>query len=242
MRAIVFAPMSNSPGKRDATGAFQPEARRFLELHQISPTALHTFDNTLPFSKRAMQVLGVLSGARDLDCVAFFCHGWYQARPGGKRPSSGIQAGFDLTNVHLLARAIAAAAPSGAPVMALYTGPTVPLYACQAADGTEFEAEGTHEAVGGDGGFADALRDQLCIAGAKRCDVLAHDTIGHTTQNPYAVRFLGEGSPTGGHGGSWVVSPSSPLWPRWRKAMQSDMRLRFPFMTTAQIHAELASK
>jgi hypothetical protein len=135
---------------------------------------------------------------------------------------TGIQFGFDLAHVSELAAAIAR---SGATI--------VPLYACSTAQG----------GAGGDGGFADALRDALCVAGVTTCRVDAHDSKGHTFRNPRVRRFEGRGSPTGGMGGEWIVRPEHALFGTWRLAL-SDSRLwaQFPFFATAEIHGRLAAR
>jgi hypothetical protein len=145
--------------------------------------------------------------------IAFFCHGW----------KSGVQFGFGFQHVDSLAACIAQSCP--------YDSPIVPLYACSTGDGP---------GVGGDLGFADALRDALCRAGATWCQVFAHTTAGHATENPYVRRFSGSGSPSGGIGGSWIVTPKSDRWSRWVKSLKGDLRLRYPLMSDAEIHEELS--
>ena len=65
----------------------------------------------------------------------------------------------------------------------------VVLYACSTAKGENTAQD--MEAVGGDGGFTDRLRDLLCQAGAVDYQVDAHSTAGHTMKNPYVRRFQG---------------------------------------------------
>jgi hypothetical protein len=101
------------------------------------------------------------------------------------------------------------------------------------------------KSVGGDGGFADMLRDALCENGATHCRVMGHVTAGHATRNPYVRFFDGAGSPVGGAGGTDVVRPSSKLWTAWREALNgqflagSDFRFVFPTMEIGQIHEAL---
>ena len=133
----------------------------------------------------------------------------------------GIQAGFR--------RASAARLATVAPLV-------VTLYACSTAYGLPLGAPG------GDGGFADRLRDELCKARKTACRVDGHDTKGHATWNPRVRRFEGAGSPTGGQGGSWIVAPGTALWKRWAAALRTSRRFTFPFRATAEIHAELAER
>lgn len=116
-------------------------------------------------------------------------------------------------------------------ILAEHRAPVVTLYACSTADGP---------ATGGDGGFADRLRDALCAAGAVACRVDAHATAGHATRNPYVRRFEGMGVATGGVGGQWIVTPKSALWGPWARALKGDLRWEFPLLSVAEIHARLA--
>jgi hypothetical protein len=132
---------------------------------------------------------------------------------------TGIQLGFSSANVAELV-----------PLFGI--SPAVALYACSAGDGA---------GVGGDGGFADSLRDALCRDGNVFCQVDAHTTSGHCSRNPYVRRFEGMGSSVGGAGGYYIVTPRSEQWPAWKRALMGDLRLRFPTMSVASIHAELAA-
>ena len=112
-----------------------------------------------PMPARRKDVATILSTQRDLELIAFFCHGLRRS----------LQTGHDLGTVNELADAIAAA--SGPRV-------TVALYACSTA----------HELTVTRGGFADALRDALTARG-KAGHVDAHTTAGHATTNPMVQRF-----------------------------------------------------
>ena len=212
MRVLSLAPLHNTGTKRDATGAFQPEAVAFVDPIPLPNSTLPaTIDNSLPAAKMRAEVAARIRGFAP-DVLAFFCHGW----------RTGIQFGWNLDSIDTLASVIAESCTSDAPIVA--------LYACSTASG----------GVGGDGGFADQLRDALCQAGAVNCRVDAHDRPGHTTRNPYVRRFEGQGSTVGGTGGQWIVAPGSALWKPWRTALQkTDLRLRFPLMTIAEIHEEV---
>jgi hypothetical protein len=220
-RILVLAPRHNTGAKKDATGAFQPEARAFAQRHGVPESQVVHVDNRL--SKPAMRraVLAAIDAARSagggLEAAALFCHGW----------RTGIQLGFGSGTVGPLAEALARA-----------PGVRVALYACNAARGSSGDDAA---AIGGDGGFADLLRDALCARGAPDCQVDAHATAGHTTRNPYVRRFSGMGSPIGGAGGFFIVSPSQkPLFAAWRRALRdTDLRYDFPFLTVAEIHAAL---
>lgn len=219
-RLLVFMPRYNSAGRRDATGAFHPEAARIVGLYPGS-TAL-TFDNTLSMGQRRD---AVLDGIRAVDRygvtgVAFLCHGWVD----------GIQAGFTRKTAGELARVIGLSPDISRQLVVLYCCST----------GADPQDSPRESAGCGDGSFADILRDELCRQGSVGCRVVAHGTAGHTTQNPYALFFDGMGIPDGGVGGYAPVRPSTSAWPKWRAALRTgDLRFRFPFMSAAEIHAEL---
>jgi len=239
---IVFAPEFNSHNKKaDATGAFQPEARRFMKRHGISSDLYHLIDNTGrgkpggkpgPKDKARMkrQVLeaidSVLQANVELRGVAIFSHGY----------RTGIQFGFTNKDAGALASSIACA-----------SHPTVrvPLYACDTGRDADRKREDDLEAFGGDGGFADTLRDALCVQAARDNMVWAHTTAGHTTRNPHVRLFPGLGSEYGNTGGFYVVARSNrKLWNAWRNALRakgSTLRYDFPFMEVAEIHRYLAT-
>ena len=154
--------------------------------------------------------------------VAFFCHGW----------SAALQL-CPKSRVQQLAEAIAAAGASSAVLVTLYSCST-------GSDLKAATSEVIGEGPGGDGGFADMLRDALCAAEAIWCRVDAHTVLGHTTRNPYLRRFSGLGVSTGGIGGQWLVTPKSAAWSRWVTACKGTLRWRFPMMAATEIHAELA--
>jgi hypothetical protein len=220
-KILVLAPKHNTGTKKDATGAFQPEAAAFAKRNGVPKAQVVWIDNHL--SKRAMRaaVLAEIEKVKKengpLAAIACFCHGW----------KTGIQFGFDKSTVGWLAQALAGARDV-----------RVPLYACSTAQGADGDDS---TAVGGDGGFADLLRDALCQAGAVDCQVDAHTTAGHTSKNPFVRRFQGMGSPSGGAGGFFIVSPSQrQLFAKWRKLLASaDLRYAFPFMTVAEIHVAI---
>ncbi len=209
---IAFAPQYNTGKKHDATGAFQPEAEAFCAFRKSG--AVFLVNNRLAPQAMRAEVLYLLRPP----CFnfAFFCHG----------RTKGIQFGFGTSNVDELAKAIAAACK---PI----SDPRIALYCCNTAGGP---------GVGGDGGFADLLRDALCRAGAVNCQVDAHVGRGHTTERPYVRRFEGKGSPVGGVGGYFLVAPGSKLWRPWVKAMKDEkgtLRYEFPFMAVDALHNRL---
>lgn len=223
-RLLIFRPEHNSHEKHDVTGAFKPEAARFLKTVGEGSRVV-TFNNRLSMAKRRKEVIGAIEAARDegeeYDGVAFFCHGWMK----------GIQAGFTLFHVEQLARVVQS--------ICGHSFTIVPLYCCSTGDDPQddpIEAAGT-----GDGSFADRLRDELAGQGANYCRVLAHSTVAHTTKNPFALFFDGDGSTDPVNGGYAVVGRRDrKLWQAWRQALRTtDLRFRFPFMEVGEIHKEL---
>ena len=226
MSTIAFYP--NKAAKGDGFNVFYPEAKKFDAYHNgtgldtnrlfainamrmtgIVPVA----EKRASMSARRKQVLDILKAHRGTyDHVAFFCHGW----------RTGMQFGFDMQTAKILAAEIARGAE-------FVTIVDVTLYSCSCGSGDS----------DGDGGFADALRDELCKAGVIGCKVVAHTTAGHATSNPYVREFNGNGSPVGGTGGQWIVAPGSELWGEWIKALRTT-NLRFELASGIEyIHGKL---
>lgn len=232
LKILVFRPAYNSKGRRDVTGAFKPEAEKFVACVGPAKSRIVAIDNRKSMAARKRAVLSELEAAdaedEFFDGVAFFCHGW----------STGIQLGFRTSDTPVLASAIQD--------ICEHSFTNVPLYCCSTGRAKQYgsrrgEALAAFSSPGtGDDSFADKLRDELCAQGAEYCRVMGHTTVAHTTKNPFARFFDGMGSPVGGVGGYVPVGPKSKLWQPWRHALQqTDLRFRFPFMEVTEIHAEL---
>lgn len=203
---IVVTPDRNVHSK-DFTGAFEPESQAFMRIVP-GKHALIKFDASKSMSTRRGQVFDALIQFKGLPYagVAFFCHGWH----------NGIQAGVRLAQIPELVRLVCEATTTGeAATDMLY----VPLYCCStAAKGDVPEAASE---TGGDGGFADTMRDIFCLQGKPWVRVYGHTTRGHTTMNSQVRVFEGKGSTIGGNGGEVLVRqppPKNPLWPVWTAA------------------------
>lgn len=221
MSALVIYPDEAYESAPDGSKEFRREADRFLAFHHLGPDSTYRFDTGAPHMERAPDVLQAIEARQDLELVAILSHGW----------EKGIQPGFTVRNVDRLAQALARVSK---PTLA------VVLYCCSTAGG---EMPTDRDAPGGDGGFADRLRDALCAAGVTQCHVDGHEKVGHTTRNPYVRRFLGTGTTDPGRGGRYLVEPGSALWKRWDHALEtSDLRWRFPLMLPSDIHAELSAE
>lgn len=209
MNLLVVTPDRNSAGKKDFTGAFLPEARSFARRHGADPGDCHVrVDLGASMAKRRKQLLSAIDAVRDLEAIAFACHGLRRKLP---------QLGWNVSNVGELASVIAKRARPEVRVV---------LYACSAGEG---------DGPASDNGFADRFRDALCESGATDCWVDAHERAGHTTRNPFVRRFEGLGSQVGGPGGYFLVTPGSARWKPWRAKLRTPFRFDFPLLAAAEI-------
>lgn len=202
---------------RDSSHVFRPEAFAFKKMHGGD---CFSFDNRLSLQERRAEVESILEhqrGAR-YNGVAFFCHGL----------KSSLQTGHTIETLRGLVTGLTGCVAAGAFVV---------LYACDAAD-TRIK-----NAPGGDGGFADKLRDALIKEDLYKWvggHVDAHVTTGHATRNPNVRRFyctpaVPSEEVLGIVGGQYIVEPGSGLWPAWRKSLNGEMRFKFPSMPAYDI-------
>lgn len=194
---VCFVPKHNSVVQRLVRGRLRDALKRDADEFEREAAkcvadcdgVVFEFNNRATKIKRRLSVLQQLAECSGVQAICFFCHG----------TRTGIQAGFDVTNIDILADAIVA------------TGAwQVILYACSCAKGPN---NGEHS-------FASALRTAL----AKRMehvDVFAHQNKGHTTRNPNVILFTEYG------GGFWVVPRDSGLWGKWKQRLRKGLRFRF---------------
>ena len=202
MRALVVAPAYDTPGRKDASGAFQPEARAFVKVNNLE-AKISLFESSRALFDRRGIPQRALQSLHDLDVVAFFCHGW----------KGGIQAGWSTLQVTQLADLIREA---GTPDV------TVCLYCCDTAQDSDPRTDDREAGPGGRGGFADLLANRLLETGW-RGRLFGHATPGHTTQNPW-VRFWAPGKR-----GEWLVEPHSQHWAEWCRDLRGELRFTYPF-------------
>lgn len=226
MNELILVCPYNTPGRNPATGRvwrdgdeFMSEAIAYKHFHG-GKALLSAINNEKPPKERFSRTLRVLAPndaiERRLDALTVFCHGF----------KTGLQVGVDLSNLQEFCEALAAVS---APRL------TITLYACSTgADDDLDQADERVAGPGGDGGFADGLRDMLESMEVD-ARVLAHATRGHCTRNPYVREFL-SGESRGGH---WLVDPTDRLWPRWRQALEGELRFRLPRLSKEEIHAAL---
>jgi hypothetical protein len=222
MRMLLFVPDQDTPGKKDVSKAFLPEAQAFARFHGVDPAAaIRRFPSGSALEVRRMAcTLELRKVAAPLDVVGFFCHGW----------KAGIQAGWLREHNLLFARQLAVCTALDAYVL---------LYACDTGRDADLDVDDDRNpGPGGDGGFADGVRDACDVLG-RHVTVMGHATTGHCSMNPHARYFAPQ---CGGQGGHWYVEPKSHLWPLWVAALRdprSTLRYRFYSMSPAQIAAEL---
>lgn len=220
---LVVASRYNTAGNNPATGKlwrdgdeFVAEAEAYIAFHGIKER-LRLVDCRVKPWQRFNQLLACIDSARrdgetPLGAFTFLCHGF----------KSGLQFGSTLQNVAVLADSMAKVAAEEC---------TVTLYACSAGADNDPKTSDVAQGPGGDGGFADVLRDFLVDRGVK-ARVLAHTTKGHCTRNPFVREYV----PGQKAGGEWLVLPGSGLWPNWRRALQSGhMRYMFPKLSREQV-------
>lgn len=243
MNLIVLPDRGSKAKPADYRGAFDPGARAFLAAHGGVRVEINQGMGATARFRRLVRAIE----EHEPSCIAFFCHGLATALP---------QMGANLANLVELAKPIREA--TTAPLIVIYgcsTGsercvtcehPIHPAE-CEASRGSsrcDCARRDHGEAPGGDGGFADRLRDTLVKMGANGTTVLAHATPGRAVENPYLRRFHGPERKPDNVGGKWLVTPPEHggdrrRWNAWRALLEGPFKFRFPFMTQDEIDAEL---
>lgn len=231
MKHVVFIPDRNSRKAdgtmdNDLTGAFDPEAKRYAKYWRDrgDEVVAHTMDLSLKSSARVEAVIAAIEAAAPVDRVAFFCHGW----------RTGVQVGLSCGDARGRASLVAFArrlAAASTPLL------KVALYACSTGSSNGPPGDG------GDGGFADALRDALCAEGRADVTVFAHTVAGHTTRNAYIRVFAGNDNPLGGRGGDDVVPRNTAMFQRLVDRLnsgQDTFRWELPYMNPDEIRAAVS--
>lgn len=215
--AFVCIPAFDTPGKKDASGAFRPESARLVKALGCN-ASVRIFDNNRAMVDRRKEVGLALERVQGLDLAAFLCHGW----------KDGIQAGWTLPMVKDLGARLALACNAGA---------TVALYCCDTgrdADGDRKDDVG--QGPGGRGGFASQLFMAMSTHGWKG-QLWAHPTTAHTTMNPHVRVFRQDDDP---ELGDWAIEPHSERWVYWVRALrETEFRFR---MLECETAAELAAR
>lgn len=210
MNKLIFYSSKNTHGKKDSSGAFRPEAKAFAKFYNVPSKNVVGIDCTAPKKERKIKVFEKLSKVDDIELLMFFGHGWPQ----------GIQFGFNRSDIDELAASIN-----------FVDGCKIGIFACLTAENDTRDNNISGLGAATDGGFADMLRDSLNFNFGWTGWIDAHKTAGHTTWNPYAVRFVAGQN----FGGQWIISPDSPLWKKWVKALHKNSNnIRYNFLTMTQ--------
>jgi hypothetical protein len=213
---LVLHNTKNTGIRRDAVGAFIPEARAFEAFYAPQgPTRRIGFDNLAPTATRAREVEHAIQGSsavHQVRLIAILCHGW----------RTRLDTGHGLGMVSRLALAIRSVSVDDV---------RVSLMACSTGASP---TKRTDEQ--GEGSFAARLRDELAALGHRGGWVDAHSTAGHTTRNPWARRFVVAPKL---EGGEWIVEPRTSLWAKWRDALRGPLRFAYANQTLEQIRSAL---
>lgn len=223
-KTLILYSAQNHPGKHDATGAFIPEARAFASRYDVPDENILALDCIKNNPYRRRMICGDFFNQHldyDVGLIGIFCHGW----------SSGIQIGFSKTTVKDLVYYLDYSCARDVRIV---------LYCCSTASKSKSSRKMALQKIapGTDGGFADTLRDEMLRQGFRRGWVDAHLTPGHTTWNPYVVRFLNNpmfDDDIDLPGGQWLIQPKSKLWPEWRHALKTEFRFEFPMLEDYEI-------
>jgi hypothetical protein len=219
---LVFYVPTNSKGKRDGD-EFRREATSFIKANNGYLVPVE-YRRGMDDAKRMRDeinraIFDYCEKGEKFDCVALFCHGW----------ANGVQVGYrvsDGTVADLAEDLSAVLEPHGC----------VALYCCSTAhDRDDYDDE--EIGAGTQGGFADELYRELDMLHVEGIKVDAHFTKGHTTRNPFVVRFE-KMTPTV-YNGDWLIEPGTTHWRRWVQALKGEMRLRFPLLSRSEIERDL---
>lgn len=231
---LIVAPMYNSVGKKDATGAFHVGVKQFSAFHGLDADKVtYYFDNSQHRKVVITDVLMEIECRRPKVFVAF-CHGH----------AHGIQFGLRSPSHPTYSQSVCDSSWDdfvcglSSYVKNGFTAPVVALYAC--STGSDYSDYSCKAPGSGDGSFADALRDNLCMRGASYCSVFAHTTVGHSWYNPNIKRFDGHGSLLGATGAMMLAMPGTDAYRQAVKLLRStDFAWRIPFMPISVIHKAL---
>jgi len=199
MRAIALAPIRNTPGKKDATGAFQPELHRFRDFLLNFPKSdgervqIPCYMELLDEKDKITVIseYGKKNYKEDLNIIAIFSHGL----PGAIKICG--KKFIDFKNYKDFVKVVFENADKKEPI---YIG----LYACLTGKN-----------------LAHAIAIEMSWYPV-RFRLIAHTTAGHTTYNPYVIRFTERDL-----AGSFICQPGSPEWKGWRRRLREDKDLRF---------------
>ena len=162
-KKLVFYTNTNSPNKKDATGAFIPEAKAFADYHddaELVPVPCRGKSR----DQRAQVVYDALGRFDQIETVAFFCHG---------HPSH-VQHGFGIRGKHTIYNL--------SKILAAKSVQRVIFYCCSVARPNPKIAPLS---------LCGELHKCMQTFGYNTT-VIGHTTAGHTATNPY-IKFFSDG-------------------------------------------------
>jgi len=212
---LILTPDRNERGN-DFAGAFKPESDRYARFYMDRGDVATTVRVDVSRSKRrrAESVRDAVWTCGNIDRLALFCHGW----------RDGVQLGLgsgdedDRAELAVFAGTLYA---SSTPALA------VALYCCSTAEG----ANG--------GSFASYLFNAVRERGRPGVRVFAHSDSGHATRNADIVMFASDYP-----AGECPAERGTPAYRRLDARLHDksdDLRWRAPYMTIAELRAELES-
>ncbi len=218
---LVIYSSKNTKGRHDATGAFIPEAYAFHRLHNVPEENMLAIPCPgTNFQDRYEKLCRFIDTKFGVKWIAMFCHGY----------SSGLQFGLNKKNISDFTATLRHSCNDDL---------SMTLYACSTASVNRKKRK--ISAPGTDGGYADELRDSMLRRGFRGGWIDAHLTSGHTTMNPYVMRFHVEPAFDDDwniKGGQWLVHPRSPRWKIWKNELKhgyKDGILRFHFPQFSEV-------
>lgn len=221
---LVIYQSTNRKNRKDATGAFIPEAKAFQKIHGVPDGNMipipHDMKRHVRWSKFSFSLnFEKMIIDNKLDAIVYFGHGTPRSLPliGAKMSPRDLHL---IGNVRVAKRTSADMAKRI--VNCIKSDGKVILYACLAGKGF---------------GFADRLDEHFADLGRPYIRTISHITAGHTSWNPNA-EYSGEGPD---RMGVPIIKKSDPLWKKWISALRSNQwfRLSFPFMSVAEIRSRL---
>jgi len=229
---VIYAPRFNTGKKRDATGAFHPEAILFCKHWRLNPaTTIEYFDNRRSRYAIAEEVLSSMEqrqrAEKPIAVWGYFNHGYTHGMQIGLR-SSGHRV-FTEQDEENFERFL--------DIISEHPAPLVPLYACSTSDDPDGDPDSAPGS--GDGSFADLTRDGLCERGSVYCRVFAHTTAGHTTGNPMIKMVDGLGTMDGGLGAELIAMPGTKEFKSLQRKLKTAFRFDVPFLTVDAIRKSL---
>jgi hypothetical protein len=158
---IVFYTSTNSPNKKDSTGAFIPEAKKFADYHgDVILVPVKCRGNTR--DQRAQVVYNELDKHDKIDTVVFLCHG---------HPTH-IQHGFGIRGKNNNERF--------AKILSSKNVERIIFYCCSVARNNPKISQMS---------YCGDLHNELYLLG-NNAEIYGHTTAGHTTRNPFVKVFV----------------------------------------------------